>query len=111
MINTKSREDFNSDATTKIQIQYFGSIRVAVQKAEEEAELTAMVTVRQLLRRLVVMYGDALRAEIFEEGSESLRDDLMLTLNGAVLNHANAGDTVLSPGDKVALFPIFPGGG
>jgi len=80
-------------------------------KNEEEAEITSGMTAVQLLQKLAGMYETGFREEIFEEDGKSFRDDLMLTLNEAILAHESAAGTVLKQSDVLALYPIFPGGG
>jgi len=92
-----------------IQIQYFGSIRAATQKSAEELALSPETSIFQFLERLAEAYGDALRGELMAEGQ--LRDDLTISLNGSITKHEAAGDIFLRPGDTLALFPLFPGGG
>ena len=109
----KSRESLqmDSDAVPRVQVQYFGAIRAAAHKPEEAVDFAPDATVYQLLQRLTGIYDDEFRGEIFEESGERLRDDLMLTLNGTVIEHASAAEIHLRPGDALGLFPIFPGGG
>ena len=92
-----------------IQIQYFGSIRAATKKSSEELAVPPDTSIYQLLERLAGAYGDGLRGEIMAEGR--LRDDLTISLNGSITKHEAAGETLLRPGDTLALFPLFPGGG
>ena len=92
-----------------IQIQYFGSIRAATKKSSEELALPPDTSVYQLLERLAEAYGDVLRDEFMAEGQ--LRDDLTVSLNGSITKHEAAGEIFLRPGDALALFPLFPGGG
>ena len=94
-----------------MKLQYFGLIRAAAGKSEEEMALSADTSVYALLQRLSAAYGGAFRDEIFEAGGHRLREDVTVTLNGAVIAHAAAGDICPKPGDTLALFPIFPGGG
>ena len=95
----------------KIQIQCFGSIRAAAERFEAEVEFTENGTIMQLLLRLADVYGEGFRDEIFAQNTEKLRDDLTVSLNGAIIQHAAAEETILRPGDALALFPLFPGGG
>jgi len=96
-----------------IVIQYFGSIRAAAKKSEEKVKFAANTTLYRLLRQTVCFSENEnnLRGEIFDESGEKLRDDLMVTLNGTIINHESAFETNLNPGDTLSLFPIFPGGG
>jgi len=94
-----------------IRIQFFGSIRAAAQTPETQAAPAENTTVLQLLRELAERYGDTFRGEIFTEDGESLREDLTVARNGTITKHGAAGETLLQPGDILALFPLFPGGG
>jgi len=94
-----------------IKMQYFGSIRFAAGKSQEECVISPDSTVYGLLQTLAQTHGKNFQNEIWDEGGESLRDDLMVTLNGAVMAHGDAGSTRPQPNDVLALYPIFPGGG
>ena len=96
-----------------IGIQYFGSIRAAAKKSEEKVKFSADITIYRLLRQIACQHKNEsnLQGEIFDESGENLRDDLMVTLNGKIINHESAFETNLNPGDTLSLFPIFPGGG
>jgi len=95
---------------TMVKIRFFGSIRVAAKKHSDDLGLTSDTTVHGLLRELSDIYGEDLRAELFDVSGE-LRDDLMVTVNDAIINHKNAAEIKLNPGNAVALLPTFPGGG
>ena len=92
-------------------IQYFGSIRAAAKKSEEKLEFVAEATIYDLLQQVVCLHEKNFRGEIFDGDGKKLRDDLMVTLNGTIIDHSNATEINLNPGDVVSLFPIFPGGG
>ena len=93
-----------------IKIRFFGSIRVAAKKDSDDLDFISDITVFGLLRKISDIYGEDLHSELFDV-SEVLRDDLMITLNEAIVNHKNAATIKLNPGDVVALLPTFPGGG
>ena len=94
-----------------IRVQYFGSIRGAVQKAGEVKTLPAAVTVLRFLQGLADEYGEGFRREVLAETPDQPREDVTLAVNGAIIAHAAAGELPLRPGDTLDLFPIFPGGG
>jgi len=101
----------------KIEIQYFGSVRAAAKKFKDEVKFVPNMTVYGFLQQLACDYekdeNDAknFRGEIFGENGNELREDLTVTVNGTIINHASASDIKLEPDDLLALFPIFPGGG
>ena len=93
----------------KVRLSYFGAIRAAAGKPEEETEFLADTTVYQLLRNLAGIHGGVFLGEIFEKNE--FREDITITVNDMVVSHADLFKTILKPGDKLALLPIFPGGG
>ena len=101
-----------SEAVSKVRVKFFGSIGAAAGKSGDEVELSPDTTLCGLLRGLADAYGESLGEELFDEnGLSGLRDDVMVTLGGVIVNHANAAQINLKPGDEIALFPVFPGGG
>ena len=102
---------FDINAFPEIQIQYYGSIRAAAKKSEEKVEFAADTTVYRLLQQIARLYENDFRGELFEDNAKNLRDDLTVTLNGTIVEHKSALEISLKPGDVLALFPIFPGGG
>ena len=94
-----------------IGVQYFGSVRAAAKKSEEKLKFAADTTIYDLLRQLTCLHEENFRGEIFGEDGKKLRDDVTVTLNGAIIDHSNAAEINLQPDDVVSLFPIFPGGG
>ena len=93
-----------------VQIQYFGSIRVAANKKKEEMEITSSITAYQLLQKLADIHGKDFQGEIFQKNGKII-DDLTVSVNNTIINHSNVADTNLKPGDVISLFPVFPGGG
>jgi len=101
-----------ADSPEMTRIRYFGSIREAAGKIDEELNPLPNATVYSLLQAVSNTYGDKMRDELFDYRVPGVfRDDLMISVNEAVINHARAAETEVRPGDVVALFPIFPGGG
>ena len=82
-----------ADDTMRVIVRPFGDLRKFFRKGEEwrEVEVPEGTTIRQLLERLGVDYGEFWRASI----REMLVDD----------------DTVLRDGDEALLFPPVAGGG
>jgi molybdopterin converting factor small subunit len=93
-----------------VRVQYFGSIRAAAQSAGEEAVPEEGMTVAQLLRNLAESRGGAFRDAV-RAADGGLRDDLTVSLNGEIFPGEAAPVRPVRPGDALALFPVFPGGG
>ena len=92
-----------------LHIQYFGSIRAAAGKKEEDLELSPGTSLFRLLETLSQRYGETFRGELLDGGQ--LRNDIALSLNGKMIWRAAAEETLLRPGDLLALYSLFPGGG
>ena len=92
-------------------ISYYGAIRAAAGKSGEEVSVAKESTVYQLLRSIANVHGDGFFGEIFEADSGELREDLTVTVNDKAIDHALVLSYTLTMDDKLALFPIFPGGG
>ena len=100
------------EAVPKIHIRFFGAIRAVIEKSDDELDYSPDTTVSGLLCLLSDKYGKALRDELFDGiGSNLLREDLMITVNETIINREKATGTIIKPGDTIALYPTFPGGG
>ncbi|MCL1803880.1 MAG: MoaD/ThiS family protein [Eubacteriaceae bacterium] len=95
----------------RIKLQYYGAIREIVGKPEEEKNLDKEVPVLDFLRNITYDYGSKLHEEIFDLATNDVRKDVMLMLNGITLGREKLPNTLLKPGDELALLPTFPGGG
>ena len=95
-----------------IQLRFFGSIRVAAQKISEEWEHIPGTTVYSLMQALSGAFGQSMRDELLDDNAPGgLREDLMVTVNEAIISKKDAGVIMVDAGDSVSLFPMFPGGG
>ena len=105
-------QESSSGVVPKIKVQFFGPIREAAKKSGDDLDFSPNINVYSLLRTISGVYGERVHAELLDERSPSgLRDDLIITLNAAVVNHESAAGTGINPGDAVSLFQTFPGGG
>jgi len=99
-------------AVPSIHVRFFGAIRAVIEKNDDELAYTPDATVSGLLCLLSDKYGKALRDELFEGiDADLLRDDLMITVNETIISREKASGTTIKPGDTIALYPTFPGGG
>ncbi|MCL2549171.1 MAG: MoaD/ThiS family protein [Symbiobacteriaceae bacterium] len=102
-----------------IRIQYFGTLRAAAAKAEETYDLAPETSLSQLLQQLASIYDIGFSGEIFATNPaepieilwDSLRSDIMVMLNDKAVAHNHVAEILLQDGDRIALFPLFPGGG
>jgi molybdopterin converting factor small subunit len=86
-------------------------IRHIVGKTKKKKNLDKEVPVLDFLRNITYDYGSKLHEEIFDLATNDVRKDVMLMLNGITLGREKLPNTLLKPGDELALLPTFPGGG
>ena len=108
-----NQEDSDCDVKLKmkVQLKFFGSIRAAAAKDEEEVYIHADSTVYELLQFLSRFYGNDFKGEIFSSNEGSLRDDLTISINGVIMEHLSIKTMKIIDSDIIALLPTFPGGG
>jgi len=111
-LQRKGGSKIKTESISKVRVQFFGAIRAAAGKSGDEVELPPDVTICGLLHGLTDSYGKSFGEELFDEnGLSGLRDDVTVAVGGVIVNHANAAEIKLKPGDEISLFPVFPGGG
>ena len=93
-----------------VTVEYLGQVRVITGRKNEVVEVSSEATIKDLLRRLSVCYGDAFDKEVFQDG-QNPRDDLVVAINGTAILQLDYLATKLKLNDTITLFPIFPGGG
>ena len=102
----------DSKSVSMVSVGFFGSIRESVNMEKDSVEITEDVSLYNFLKALAEIYGECFVAEIFDiKAPDELRCDIMVTINGTIIDVANAKKIILTQGDSVQLFPIFPGGG
>ena len=95
----------------RIRIRYIGPIRLKLGKKEEELEIPSETTLKEFLDKLTDMYGILFKEEIFEPDGKTIKDGLVVTVNGIAMNQLNGVKSLLKEGDIISLLPFFAGGG
>ena len=95
----------------KVKFQFFGSVRAAAGTDGDEIAVPPDFFVYGALESLSNEYRSAFKGEIFWQADGSLRDDLTVLINGAIIGREKLKDTPIKDGDVIALLPSFPGGG
>lgn len=88
-----------------LNIQYFASIREAVNRSEEELELPRNVKSVQALIDYLVSANPHFEA-IFIEGGDSKAGKVLVAVNQTIVDRNH----LLSQNDEVAFFPPMTGG-
>jgi molybdopterin converting factor small subunit len=73
-------------------------------------EINEGSTFGELLKELAEKYGPSLSKEIYDPQRQTLRDMVMVTINGQLLHTLNGLNTVLQQGDRVIFVPLIMGG-
>ena len=94
-----------------VTVRLFGSIRAAAGTDGGEIQGPVDWVAYELLRLLSDTYGDEFRCEVFQQAGDGLRDDLTVSVNGVIMEHAKLKGLRLLDGAVVALLPTFSGGG
>jgi len=100
-----------SEPAPTVTVSLFGSIRAAAGRGSEAVEIASGCVFYELLRSLSRAYGNEFKYEIFQEGGDDLRDDLIVSINGVITEHSKLEDFQLFDGAAVSLLPNFSGGG
>lgn len=95
----------------KIDITYFGFLRVDFQKLSEMYLLPKNSKVHDLLIKLADKYGEIFNAHIFDPIIKTLKDDILININGVAIRQLQGLDTKLKNRDKIDFIPLFSGGG
>lgn len=93
----------------KVTVKFFTSLREIVGKAKEEIELSGVVTVGELLRRLGERYGDGFVRYVYDERGV-VRGHLSFLVNGEGVAARRGLRTRLRDNDVLAILPPVGGG-
>lgn len=81
--------------------------------AEQEVDMPEGSTLADLLQKLIADSGEEFRCRIFSEdsqGSEVVRKDIRLLINGRDYIFVKGLDSLLEDGDRVSIMPLMGGG-
>lgn len=95
----------------RVRVHYLGPVRVKLNKKEEEIIVPDKASVLDLLTDLSGIYGDWFRNEVLGDDGKSVREGLVITVNGIALGQLGGLGARLKGGDEVMLLPFFAGGG
>ena len=95
----------------KIELTYFGYLRVDFQKLSEMYLLPHNSKIQDLLIKLADKYGEIFKSHIFNPIIKTLKDDILININGIAIRQLQDLNTKLKNGDKIEFIPLFSGGG
>ncbi len=92
-------------------MDYLGYIKNLLSLQQPETiELQEDAQVLDLLRTLARKHGEPFTTNLFEPDAADLKGNIILTVNGLLLNQLKGIESSLKNGDKVVLMPIVSGG-
>ncbi len=92
----------------RIKIEFFATLRLVLEVAGLEIEADGPVTVRQLISIASEKLGTDISAKLMD--GDKIKRGTMILVNGKNIHHLNGLDTLVKPGDRVAVFPPAGGG-
>ncbi|MFQ6134440.1 MAG: MoaD/ThiS family protein [Nitrososphaerales archaeon] len=93
----------------KVTVKYFAMIRDMTQKKQDVLDFGEETSVQTMLSRLCDMYGEEFKQSVCTaEGS--LKEGLILLLNGEAVNREEFRTKMLKEGDMAAIMPPVGGG-
>ena len=93
----------------RVTVKFFTALREIVGKKEEELEFSRGTTVKELLKHLSEIHGQALKEYIYNERGRP-KGHLEFLINGKSITTLKGFETKLNDGDKIAIIPPVGGG-
>ena len=94
----------------KVRVRYLGFIRDMLKKREEEFELEDEALLSDLLNKIVGIYGEPFKTEVYKSGQRDVKTGFVVTVNGVLMGQLHGVDTRLNEGDSVILMTLMSGG-
>jgi molybdopterin synthase sulfur carrier subunit len=94
----------------KITVKFFASLREISGKKEEVINLDDGSLVKDLVKILIDKYGPEFKYYVYDEGKDSLKQDIQFLLNGRNVLTLDGLKTRLQDGDQIAILPPVGGG-
>ena len=91
-----------------ITVEFYAGFREVVGKSKVVLETPK--DVKTLLKELVEEFGPKLAEQLYEPGTQKLRDTVNVLVNGRSIILLEGENTPLKNGDSVAIFPPVAGG-
>jgi len=99
----------SKEASVRVKVKFFTTLREIVGKKEEQIELSRSVTVEALLRQLSKTYGKDFEDYVYDE-LRNVRGHLHFLVNGKSISTLQGFKTKLREGDQIAILPPVGGG-
>jgi molybdopterin converting factor small subunit len=94
----------------KVRVRYLGFIRDMLKKREDEFELEEEALLSDLLNKIVGIYGEPFKTEVYKPCQKDVKTGFVVTVNGVLMGQLHGVDTRLNEGDSVILMTLMSGG-
>jgi sulfur-carrier protein len=94
----------------KVRIHAILTFKEILGAREIDISLAEGALLRDLLSRMVDVWGDRLSPHLFQPGTDQLLSSVTLMVNGRSMQFLNGIETELREGDEVLLLPPVAGG-
>ncbi len=92
----------------RVKIEFFATLRLALGVASIEIELSSPKTIKEIIKLASERVGTDIAPKLFE--GDKIRRGTMILVNGKNIHHLDGLNTVIHPGDRIAVFPPAVGG-
>jgi len=93
----------------RVTVKFFTALREIVGKREDVLEFSKGTTMKELLKHLSEIYGQAFKEYIYNERGRA-KSHLQFLINGKSITTLKGFETKLKDGDKIAIIPPVGGG-
>lgn len=99
------------NATLKVKVRYFTTLRELARRAEEDFELEDRILLKDLIEIIALKYGDEARRYLYADEKHNLIDpSLRILVNGIDSKMLRGLETKIEDGDVIAIIPPIGGG-
>lgn len=95
----------------RVQIKYFGFLKMDFHKKSENVQLPEKTKLFDLLLLLAERYGKKFKEYVFDPSGSAIKEWVVVLVNGKPSRQLQGLVTELNSGDLVAVMPIVSGGG
>ena len=99
-----------SPSEIRITIKFVGTLRNILNMKEVTAFCEEDITIKEVLKKLVIKYGKKFEEEIMDLGTERIEPFLIIMVNGQNAIRLDGLSTKLKDGDILVIMPPITGG-
>ncbi len=101
-------QNIPSELNVKVKVRFYASLRDRIGVEERILNLKGDSGFYSLIKELGCSIGE--RINLIINGSGSIRDDIMISVNNRLIDHSSLKKLRLNDGDQVDIMPLPSGG-